>query len=132
MRILFTVKSQENYDVLCATYFDVFSAKDIEDTKTQLVNNCEQTMGEPVVVEVGRDFHSIVAEVVISERRTFVSQETIDWLIESHNIEQKLEVSPKDLIKFLEACDREVTPIYGVVGPDDHEDIVALMIDYLE
>lgn len=130
MKILFTVKSEENYDVLCATYFDVFSAKDIEDTKTQLENNCEQTMGEPVVVEVGRDFHSVVAEVVISERRTFVSQETIDWLIESHNIEQKLEVSPKDLLTRLQAYDREVTPIYGVVGPDDHEDIVALMVDY--
>lgn len=130
MKILFTVKSAENYDVLCATYFDVFSAKDIEDTKAQLINNCEQTMGEPIVVEVGRNFHSVVAEVVAAERRTFVSQETIDWLIESHNIEQKLEVSPKDLIKFLEACGREVTPIYGVVGPDNHEDIVALMIDY--
>lgn len=130
MRILFTVKSEENYDVLCATYFDVFTAKDIEDTKTQLENNCEQTMGEPIVVEVGRDFHSIVAEVVISERRKFVSQETIDWLIESHNIEQKLEVSPKDLLTRLQACDREVTPIYGIVGPDDHEDIVALMVDY--
>lgn len=130
MKILFTVKSEENYDVLCATYFDVFTAKDIEDTKTQLENNCEQTMGEPIVVEVGRDFHSVVAEVVISERRTFVSQETIDWLIESHNIEQKLDVSPKDLLTRLQACDREVTPIYGVVGPDDHEDIVALMVDY--
>lgn len=132
MKILFTVKSEENYDVLCATYFDVFTAKDIEDTKTQLINNCEQTMGEPVVVEVGRDFHSIVAEVVISERRTFVSQETIDWLIESHNIEQKLDVTPKDLIGLLWSRDKEVTPIYGIVGPDDHEDIVALMIDYLE
>ena len=132
MRILFTVKSEENYDVLCATYFDVFTAKDIEDTKTQLETNCEQTMGEPVVVEVGRDFHGVVAEVVISERRTFVSQETIDWLIESHNIEHKLDVTPKDLINLLEDCDREVTPIYGLVAPDDHEDIVALMIDYLE
>lgn len=130
MRILFTVKSAENYDVLCATYFDVFSAKDIEDTKTQLIHNCEQTTGELVVVEVGRDFHSVVAEVVAAERRTFVSQETIDWLIESHNIEQKLDVTPKDLINLLEACDREVTPIYGLVGPDDHEDIVALMVDY--
>lgn len=131
MRILFTVKSEENYDILCATYFDVFSAKDIEDTKTQLINNCEQTIGEPIVVEVGRDFHSIVAEVVISERRTFISQETIDWLIESHNIEQKLDVTPKDLINLLKDCDREVTPIYGIVGPDNHEDIVALMVDYL-
>lgn len=131
MRILFTVKSQENYDVLCATYFDVFTAKDIEDTKTQLENNCEQMMGEPVIVEVGRDFHGVVAGVVISERRTFVSQETIDWLIESHNIEQKLDVTPKDLINLLEDCDREVTPIYGLVGPNDHEDVVALMIDYL-
>lgn len=130
MKILFTVKSEENYDVLCATYFDVFTAKDIEDTKTQLINNCEQTMGEPIVVEVGRDFQSVVAEVVAAERRTFVSQETIDWLIESHNIEQKLEVSPKDLMKFLWARDKEVTPIYGIVGPDDHEDIVALMVDY--
>ena len=54
MKILFTVKSAENYDVLCATYFDVFGAKDIEDTKTQLESNCEQTIGEPVVVEVGK------------------------------------------------------------------------------
>lgn len=132
MRILFTVKSAENYDVLCATYFDVFTAKDIEDTKTQLIHNCEQTTGELVVVEVGRDFHSVVAGVVAAERRKFVSQETIDWLIESHNIEQKLDVTPKDLISLLEDCDREVTPIYGLVGPDNHEDIVALMIDYLE
>ena len=130
MRILFTIKSAENYDVLCATYFDVFSAKDIEDTKTQLENNCEQTIGELFVLYVGVYFHCVVGLVVAAEVRPFFSNVTIDWLIESHNIEQKLEVSPKDLIKFLGACDREVTPIYGVVGPDNHEDIVALMIDY--
>lgn len=129
-QILFTVVTKKDNDICGAWYQDIFSYSDIKQFQDELGHNMEVTLGEPVTVQVGRDFRSVLVEAFLCEKFEYISKEIIELVAEMYNLEQKLEVFPKELIARLEACGKTVTPIYGLVGPDNHEDIVALMVDY--
>lgn len=127
--VLFVAKTRKDNDIFYGKYFDIQGKLDIDKISSKLEKEFVETLGEPVEIQVGRSFYEVVAEAVNNEKYTYISKEIIEYIIEMYNLEQKVEVLPKDLMGFL-GCAAEVTPIYGLVGPDNHEDIVALMVYY--
>lgn len=128
-QVLFTLKTRNDNDIFYGRYFDVRGRMDIDKITSELTKEFEATMVEPIEVEVGRSFYEVVAEAMLNEKYDYISKEIIEYVIEIYNLEQKIEVTPKDIMGYL-GCAAEVTPVYGLVGPDDHEDIVALMVYY--
>lgn len=128
-QVLFTLKTRNDNDIFYGRYFDVRGRMDIDRITSELTKEFEATMVEPIEVEVGRSFYEVVAEAMLNEKYDYISKEIIEYVIEIYNLEQKIEVTPKDIMGYL-GCAAEVTPVYGLIGPDDHEDIVALMVDY--
>lgn len=128
-QVLFTLKTRNDNDIFYGRYFDVRGRMDIDRITSELTKEFEATMVEPIEVEVGRSFYEVVAEAMLNKKYDYISKEIIEYVIEIYNLEQKIEVTPKDIMGYL-GCAAEVTPVYGLIGPDDHEDIVALMVDY--
>lgn len=128
-QVLFTLKTRNDNDIFYGRYFDVRGRMDIDRITSELTKEFEATMVEPIEVEVGRSFYEVVAEAMLNEKYDYISKEIIEYVIEIYNLEQKIEVTPKDIMGYL-SCAAEVTPVYGLVGSDDHEDIVALSVYY--